>query len=265
MTRSPPGRSTAPACRRCSTIRRPRTGSWPIRTSATCPCGSRSTSSTPQTCSCTPGTLPAPPARTTGWTPTSARTCWPEWSRWRRPCGLPVTTGPGSRYPTVPNPGPGCSGSSAGIPPGPPQERRGRDPSSAWEGCREAEPGQGAAVKAGHGRDACAGEGQDHQLDGIEAAGLRVAGVEAEGGLAVGPRWYQPGGPARAECCGCEELGGELASLIFQRQWRQGQPDVLGEPGDDAIHVGALKCPAKPVHQPLLGGRAGRWGGLAPR
>ena len=37
----------------------------------------RSTGSTPPTSSCTPGTSPEPPARTTGSTRTSAPSCWP--------------------------------------------------------------------------------------------------------------------------------------------------------------------------------------------
>ena len=54
------------------------------RTSARCRCPRRSTSSTPPTSSCTPGTSPAPPARTRPSTPTSAPSCWPAWSRSRR-------------------------------------------------------------------------------------------------------------------------------------------------------------------------------------
>src|ERR1700730_19385963 len=71
---------------------------------------------------------------------------------------------------------------------------------SVRKGCRESESGQGAAVKACHCRDLGARKGENHQPDCVEAAGLRVAGVEAEGGLAVGPGWYQPGGPAGPEC-----------------------------------------------------------------
>src|SRR5215831_15987548 len=125
MTRSPPGRSTAPLCKRCWTIRRPRTGSWPIRTPARWPWTARSTSSTPQTCSCTPGILPGPPARTTGSTPASVPSCWPRWSRWKRSSGPPASTGPGSRCPTMPTRRPGCWDSSAAIPSGHPQRRRG--------------------------------------------------------------------------------------------------------------------------------------------
>ena len=56
------------------------------------------------------------------------------------------------------------------------------------KGGREPESGQDAAVEAGHGTDPGARKGKDHQPDGVEAAGLRVAGVEAKSGLAVGPR-----------------------------------------------------------------------------
>jgi hypothetical protein len=93
-------------------------------------------------------------------------------------------------------------------------------------------------------------------------AGLRVAGVEAEGRLAVGPDWYQAGGPAGPECGRREEPACQLASLVFQRQRRHGQPDILGEQRKDAVHVGRLKCPGQPVNQLPLGGRARRRGRL---
>ena len=96
--------------------------------------------------------------------------------------------------------------------------------------------------------------------------GLRVADVEAERGLAVGPGRYQPGRPARPERGGREELRGQLASLVLERERRHGQPGVVGEQGDDAIHVGGLEGPGEPIHQLLLGGRAGRrWRFPLPR
>ena len=73
-TRSARGRPRPTPCRRCSTTRRPPTGSTTSRTSARCRSTRRSTCSTPPTCSCTAGTSPAPPARTTG----STRTCAPQ-------------------------------------------------------------------------------------------------------------------------------------------------------------------------------------------
>jgi alpha-1,2-mannosyltransferase len=71
---------------------------------------------------------------------------------------------------------------------------RGR-PRSGRQGRREAEPGQGVRVEAGHRADLRTRQGQHDQPDRVEGAGLRVAGVAAEGGLAVGARREQPDGP----------------------------------------------------------------------
>jgi alpha-1,2-mannosyltransferase len=67
---------------------------------------------------------------------------------------------------------------------------------SARQGCREAEPVQGVRVETGHGGDLRTRQGQHDQPDRVEPAGLRVAGVAAEGGLAVGARRQQPDHPA---------------------------------------------------------------------
>ena len=66
MTRSPPGRPTPTRSRPCSTTRpADRLLQQPAHRRA-CRWTRRSTASTPPTSSCTPGTWPAPPARTTG-------------------------------------------------------------------------------------------------------------------------------------------------------------------------------------------------------
>lgn len=44
-----------------------------------------------------------------------------------------------------------------------------------------------AGVEAGHGADTVAAEGEDEQPGRVEDTGLRVPGVEAERGLAIGP------------------------------------------------------------------------------
>ncbi|MFD0592457.1 maleylpyruvate isomerase N-terminal domain-containing protein [Catellatospora coxensis] len=111
-TRSPPGRSTATACRPCSTTPPRRTRSSPIRTSARCPWTRRSPCSTPPTSSCTPGTWPAPPGRTSAWTPSGAPCCW-GCCRWTRRCAPAGTTARKSRSPTTPTRRPACSPSSA--------------------------------------------------------------------------------------------------------------------------------------------------------
>src|SRR4029450_12669525 len=82
---------------------------------------------------------------------------------------------------------------------------------SVAEGWREPESGQDSRIEACHRRDLGAGYGEDHQPDGVIAAGVRVAGIEAERRLAVRPGRDEPGGPARPERRGGKEFGGELA------------------------------------------------------
>lgn len=54
--------------------------------------------------------------------------------------------------------------------------------------------------------------------------------------------------PSLPNCCS------SWALAIRQRQRWDGQPDVLGEQCDDAIDVGCLEGPGKPLDQLLLGG-----------
>ena len=79
----------------------------------------RSTGSTRPTSSCTPGTWPAPPARTTGSTRSSAPSCWPGWSRSRSCSGRRASTAPACRFAGRRPAGPACSASSAATRPGP--------------------------------------------------------------------------------------------------------------------------------------------------
>ncbi len=57
--------------------------------------------------------------------------------------------------------------------------------------------------------------------------------IEAERGLPVGPGRYEASPAARAEPGGGEEPGGQVAAVVFHRKRWHGQPDVLGEQGDD--------------------------------
>ena len=58
---------------------------------------------------------------------------------------------------------------------------------SAGQDSGESEAGQDAVVKACHGADLAAGEGEDEQPAGVGDAGMRVPEVHAVGGLVVGP------------------------------------------------------------------------------
>ena len=97
---------------RAGAARRPghrRSASSRTRTPATCRWTRRSTASTRPTCSCTPGTSPARPARTTP----STRPCAPSCSRACSPstscCARRVSTARGCRCPTTPPPRTGWS------------------------------------------------------------------------------------------------------------------------------------------------------------
>ena len=94
--------------------------------------------------------------------------------------------------------------------------------------------------------------------------GLRVADVDAEGGLAVGPRRDQPG-PLEPDGRRGQEPVRQVAALVFQRNGRHGQPDVLGQEADDAVDVLGLEGPGEPLDQLPLGGGARRRGLLALR
>jgi AcrR family transcriptional regulator len=54
-----------------------------------------------------------------------------------------------------------------------------------------------------HGTDPVAGQGEHQQPSRVQDRGLRVADVDAEGGLAVGPRRDQPG-PREQDGCTAE-------------------------------------------------------------
>ena len=59
---------------------------------------------------------------------------------------------------------------------------------SIREDPRQSERGQHAGVESRHRTDPVADQGEDQQPDRVQDGGLRVADVDAEGGLAVGPR-----------------------------------------------------------------------------
>jgi len=90
-----------------------------------------------------------------------------------------------------------------------------RSGSAVGQGSGEPEAGQDAGVEAGHGADPVARQGQDQQPTRVAHAGLRVAGVEAERRLAVGPGSDQPPGASPRD--GGEEAGRQLGSLVRQR------------------------------------------------
>jgi hypothetical protein len=83
----------------------------------------------------------------------------------------------------------------------------------------------------------------------IPLARARVADVEAERGLAVGPDRHETGGAPRPERGRGPEPGGQLAALVPQRYRRHDQPDVLGKQGDDLMHVTCFVGLGEPLHE----------------
>jgi hypothetical protein len=130
---------------------------------------------------------------------------------------------------------------------------------SAGQGAGQTELRERAGIEAGHGADAVAGQGEDEQPGRVEDSGLRILGVHAERGLAVGPGRDEAGPAAGAEPGGGEEPGDQLAAVVFQRKRRHGRGDVLGEQGDDAGDVAGLVGAGEPVDQvPFPGGARAR-------
>src|SRR5205814_1252877 len=123
-------------------------------------------------------------------------------------------------------------------------------------GGRQAEPREHAAGEAGHRLDAAAAEGEHEQAVGLWAAGF--AQVGAEGELAVGPGGDEPVGAPVAERDLGQEAGDRAVALVLQRRRRHGQPGVVGEQGDDAVHVAGLVGAGEPLDELLLGGRLRR-------
>jgi len=98
--------------------------------------------------------------------------------------------------------------------------------------------GQQAGVESRHRTDPVVGQGEDQQPDRVQNRRLRVADVDAESGLAVGPRRDQPGSHVsdgrRDGFPGfepCLRPGGSVHKLI-EEQVRAGlEPEHLPKPG----------------------------------
>jgi len=109
--------------------------------------------------------------------------------------------------------------------------------------------------EAGHRLDAVAAEGEHEQPVGVRVLGsCRLAQVGAEGELAVGPGGDEPVGAPVAERDLGQEAGDRAVALVLQRRRRHGQPGVVGEQGDDAVHVTGLVGAGEPLDKLLLGG-----------
>ena len=119
---------------------------------------------------------------------------------------------------------------------------------------RQAELGQHAAGETGHRLDAVAAEGEHEQPVGPLVTWPRGMQVGAEGELAVGPGGDEPVGAPVPERDLGQEAGDRVVALVLQRRRRHGQPGVVGEQGDDAVHVAGLVGAGEPLDELLLAG-----------
>jgi cytochrome d ubiquinol oxidase subunit II len=120
---------------------------------------------------------------------------------------------------------------------------------------RQAEPRQHAAGETGHRLDAVAVEGEDEQAVRPRVFGPgRLAQVGGDGELSVGAGGDEPVGSAVAERDLGQETGDRAVPLVLQRRRRHGQPGVVGEQGDDAVHVAGLVGAGEPLDKLFLPG-----------
>src|SRR5215471_10551176 len=124
---------------------------------------------------------------------------------------------------------------------------------SGLQGPREPEPGEHAVVEAGDGADLIVGERQYYQPVGVHECGVRVALVDTEGGLAVGPGGDEATALAIAAEAEGQEPVRQLVALVFQRYRGHDQPCVVGEQGDDGVYVPRLERVGEPGGEPLFG------------
>jgi hypothetical protein len=85
-----------------------------------------------------------------------------------------------------------------------------------------------------------------------------VGAVDREGGLAVGSGLDQPVAvPVREELG--EAAGGDGAAAVLERAGRHGEPDVVGQQGDEAVEVSGGVGGGELADQLLLRGGTGSW------
>src|SRR5215470_4132656 len=117
----------------------------------------------------------------------------------------------------------------------------------AGQGPRQPEQGQHAVVESGHGPDPAASKCEHQHSVGVGDTGHRIAHVQAEAGLPVGPGGDEPAGPAGAEDPGPQEAAGAGPPVVGHWRQRRGDDDVVGEQGDHRIDVPGLVGPRETV------------------
>jgi hypothetical protein len=86
----------------------------------------------------------------------------------------------------------------------------------------------------------------------VQDAAAGVAYVQSERWLAVGPGRDDTVSASLLKGDGCEEAGGQFASVIFERG--HGELHVLAEERDDCLDVARLEGSREPLDQLLFGG-----------
>src|SRR5215211_7875081 len=123
---------------------------------------------------------------------------------------------------------------------------------SARERSRQPKPWEHGVLKAGHGADPVAGDGENVQADPVADAG-RGAQVGPERRLTVGSRPHEVEPPARAEQAGAE-AGHDVAALVFEGHWWHRAEDVVRQKGHQRVEIGGLPRADESRHDRLLRG-----------
>ena len=120
----------------------------------------------------------------------------------------------------------------------------------ARERSRQPKPWEHGVLKAGHGADPVAGEGENVQADPVADAG-RGAQVGPERWLTVGSRWHEVEPAARAEEAGAE-AGHDVAALVLEwHRWHRDE-DVVGQQGYQRVDILAATGAAGLVNLAML-------------
>jgi hypothetical protein len=122
---------------------------------------------------------------------------------------------------------------------------------SARERSRQPKPWEHGVLKAGHGADPVAGEGEDVEADPVADAG-RGAEVGPERWLTVGSRWHEVEPAARAEEAGTEAAHDVSALILEGHRWHRDE-DVVGQKGHQRVEIGGLPRAYELRHDCILG------------
>ena len=123
---------------------------------------------------------------------------------------------------------------------------------SARERSRQPKPSEHGVLKAGHGADPVAGEGEDVQADSVADAG-RGAQVDPERRLTVGSRRHEVEPAARAEQTGAE-AGDDISALVCEGIGGiEMNASSVSRAGHQRVEIGGLPRADELRHDRILG------------